>query len=428
MSPSLKIHPVNQPLDCSIAPPGSKSLSNRALLCAALARGTTQLTGLLDCDDTRLMAEALSQLGVDIQIDWVARSARVQGIGGKYPALRAKLYCGNSGTTLRFLAASLAAAGGEFQLDGNARMRQRPVADLLAALRQLGTEAHSLNDTGCPPLEVRSVGWTGGLVSIRGDKSSQFLSGMLLAAPLAKGPVTLQLTGNPVSLPYIEMTCRVMDQFGVHVDRLPDLGFRVAPQAYQSCCYAIEPDASSASYFLAAAAICGGTVRIEGLGTDSLQGDIHFAELLAQMGCRVRMSPNATEVSGPALRGIDCAMGDLSDTVQTMAVVALFVQGPTTIRGVAHIRLKESDRLGDLARELQRAGAKVEEMENGIRITPGHLMPTEFQTYDDHRMAMSLALIGLKQSGMRIANPECVSKTYPKYFQDLQRVTGCQID
>lgn len=424
MSRPLPIQPTSLPLSATLAPPGSKSLSNRALLAAALAHGRSRLTGLLDCEDTQLMSQALQTLGLGLQLDWERGQADIEGGRGSFPLSAAQLYCGNSGTTLRFLTAALAAAGGHYQLDGNARMRQRPIADLLAALHQLGSPAHTLLGTDCPPLEIDSPGWNGGEVNIRGDKSSQFLSGLLLAAPLARSPVTVRVAGPLVSLPYVEMTCQVMRQFGVQVESLPGPAYVIAPQPYQATQYQIEPDASAASYFFAAAAICGGTVTIPGLGTNSLQGDLQFVQLLEQMGCKVEITPARSSVTGPAHRGITCAMTEISDTVQSLAAVALFVDGPTTIRGVAHIRHKESDRIGDLARELRRAGATVTEYADGLQITPGPLQPAIFQTYDDHRMAMSLALIGLKQPGIHIADPECVRKTYPNYFADLLRVTA----
>lgn len=298
------------------------------------------------------------------------------------------------------------------------------MTDLLKALSQLGTAASSLLGTGCPPVEIRSRGWAGGEVMVRGDKSSQFLSGLLLAAPLARSALTIRVDGPLVSLPYVDMTCALMNSFGVKVEPLPGPTYLIHPQTYQGTAYAIEPDATAASYFLAAAAICGGSVTIPGLGTHSLQGDIQFARLLEQMGCTVQLGPSSITVTGPARHGIDCSMTDISDTVQTLAAVALFIDSPTTIRGVAHIRHKESDRIHDLAKELRRAGATVTEFPDGLEITPGPLHPAEFQTYDDHRMAMSLALVGLKQPGIRIAHPECVSKTYPRFFTDLQRVSG----
>lgn len=428
---------MSQPLNISPAdsisfqavhpPPGSKSISNRALLCAALSRGDSRLTGLLDCDDTRVMAAALSALGVSLDVDWANGEARLAGSAGRFLTRTAQLDCVNSGTTLRFLSACLAAAGGDYLIDGNLRMRQRPVEDLLLALNQLGSSTRSLNSNGCPPIEIKSGGWRGGSVSVRGDKSSQFLSGLLLAAPLAQTPVTIELTGPLVSRPYIQLTLGVMKRFGVEVQQLSESRFHVAPQPYLAREFEIEPDASSASYFLAAAAICRGTVQIQGLGTESLQGDLRFVDLLKSMGCDVQMTSRETKVTGGELHGIDCTMTEISDTVQTLAAVALFAKGPTRIRGVAHIRHKESDRIGDLARELRRAGTQVEEHPDGLLITPGQIHPVEFQTYDDHRMAMSLSLVGLRESGIRIADPSCVSKTYPAYFRDLQRVTGCRI-
>lgn len=428
MSQTLCIAPADSiRFSASHSPPGSKSISNRALLCAALSRGDSSLTGLLDCDDTRVMANALSALGVASKVDWAEGSARLTGSAGPFSIKAVQLDCRNSGTTLRFLAACLAAMGGDYLVDGNLRMRQRPVEDLLLALNQLGSPARSLHANGCPPIEIKSSGWSGSSVSVRGDKSSQFLSGLLLAAPLAHSPVSIEVSGTLVSRPYIDLTLGVMQRFGVEVQRLSESRFQVAPQTYLATDFAIEPDASSASYFFAAAAICGGTTRILGLGTNSLQGDLRFVELLKEMGCDVQINSQEAQVTGGDLHGIDCTMTEISDTVQTLAAVALFAQGPTRIRGVAHIRHKESDRISDLARELRRAGATVEEQPDGLLITPTQLHPTEFQTYDDHRMAMSFALVGLRENGITIADPNCVTKTYPNYFRDLQRVTGCRI-
>jgi 3-phosphoshikimate 1-carboxyvinyltransferase len=428
MSQPLSIAPADSiRFSASHSPPGSKSISNRALLCAALGRGESSLTGLLDCEDTRVMATALSALGVSLEVDWAGGLARLTGSAGTFSVRAAQLDCRNSGTTLRFLAACLAATGGDYLLDGNPRMRQRPAEDLLLALNQLGSNARSLNSNGCPPIEIKSSGCPGGSVSVRGDKSSQFLSGLLLAAPLARSPVTIEVAGQLVSQPYVDLTLGVMQQFGVEVQRLAESRFEVAPQPYLGTDFAIEPDASSASYFFAAAAICQGTTQILRLGTNSLQGDLRFVELLKAMGCDVQMTSGETKVTGSELHGIDCTMTEISDTVQTLAAVALFARGPTRIRGVAHIRYKESDRISDLARELRRAGATVEEQPDGLVITPTELHPTEFQTYDDHRMAMSLALVGLRENGITVADPNCVTKTYPNYFRDLQRVTGCRI-
>jgi 3-phosphoshikimate 1-carboxyvinyltransferase len=446
----LSIVPSTGPVRGRVRPPGSKSITNRALVCAALARGTSTLTGALDSEDTRVMIESLGQLGIRIESRDSGQTLIVHGCGGEIPAGQADLFVGNSGTTIRFLAAVCALGRGTYRLDGVERMRQRPIGDLVAALRQLGADVRCELHEGFPPLVVGGIGPHGGEVSVRGDISSQFLSGILLAGG-ANGGTDLVVTveGELVSQPYIAMTLRVMEAFGVHTEVRDDFRYFDIPDhtAYRACRLAIEPDASAASYFWAAAAITGGEVTVEGLGADSLQGDVQFVDCLEQMGSRVtrhggRWASRAITVSGRASRGIDVDMNAISDTVQTLAAVALFAEGPTTIRGVGHIRHKETDRIGDLARELRKFGAVVEEFADGLRITPpAHLtaaaaelarpnpgrstpanapQPTmEIETYHDHRMAMSLALPGLVIPGVTIVNPACTAKTYPRYFDDL---------
>jgi 3-phosphoshikimate 1-carboxyvinyltransferase len=299
-------------------------------------------------------------------------------------------------------------------------MRERPIRDLLAALNQLGVDARSEQGGGCPPVVIRAQGLAGGVAKVRGDVSSQFLSGLLMAAPYARSPLELAIEGELVSQPYVRMTLSVMRTFGVEVDAAADLArFVIRPARYQGCDYAIEPDASAASYFWAAAAICGGSVIVEGLGRESLQGDVAFCDCLAQMGCDIRPTPRGIRVVGGKLRGGEFDMNAISDTVQTLGAVALFAAGPTTVRGVGHIRHKETDRIAALATELRKLGATVEEFDDGLRITPGPPRPAAIDTYDDHRMAMSLSLVGLARPGIAINNPGCVAKTYPRFFEDL---------
>jgi 3-phosphoshikimate 1-carboxyvinyltransferase len=420
---SIAIQPCG-PIDASIRPPGSKSITNRALVCAALAGGESLLTGALDSEDTRLMVAALSQLGIDIQHDPATARIRVRGCNGHWPAEQADLFIGNSGTTVRFLAAMLTLGRGTFRLDGTPRMRERPIQDLLDGLRQLGAEAVSETGSGCPPVIIRAGGLRGGPATVRGDVSSQFLSGLLLAAPYAQCDVELSIDGELVSRPYVQMTLAVMESFGVRVEAEKTLS-RFAVRMGQGYCgrdYAIEPDASAASYFFAAAAITGGRATVEGLSRDSLQGDVAFVDVLGLMGCRVEHGAGETTVSGGSLRGIDVNMNAISDTVQTLAAVALFADGPTTIHGVAHIRHKETDRIGSLATELRKLGAIVEELSDGLRIMPGPPRPAAIDTYHDHRMAMSLALTGLRIPGVVINDPGCVAKTYPGFFADLDRM------
>lgn len=419
----LSIPIAPRPLCGSIRPPGSKSLTNRALVCAALASGTSRLHGSLDSDDTRYMLQALSQLGVQTRGMLGQGSVEVDGCAGKWPAAQAELYLGNSGTCMRFLTAVCALGQGRYRLDGNARMRQRPIADLLEAMRGLGVHVQDELQTGRPPVVVHAAGLPGGRVAVRGDISSQFLSGLLMAAPYARTPVSLEVPGTLVSRPYVDMTLAVMAAFGVGATWYGAC-LHVPQGCYQAQEYTIEPDASAASYFLAAAAITSGIVTIEGLGSASLQGDVAFADVLQQMGCRVERYPDRLMLEGRRLSGIEVDMNHISDTVPTLAVVALFADGPTTIRGVEHIRHKETDRLHALAAELRKLGAHVDERSDGLKLTPASLRGAVLETYDDHRMAMSLALAGLKVPGVVIADPECTAKTYPHYFDDLLRLSN----
>lgn len=425
---TLTVSPAAGPLDARVRPPGSKSLTNRALVCAALAEGGSTLTGALDSDDTRVMIESLGRLGIPIEVADGGRTLRVAGAGGRIPAFEAELFVGNSGTTIRFLTAMVTLGHGAFRLDGVPRMRERPVGDLAEALGALGVRVVCESPGGCPPVTVHANGLRGGEAVVRGDISSQFLSGLLMSAPCASRPVSLSVEGRLVSRPYVGMTLDVMRAFGVEVSTPEDLARFEVPAAgcYRGREYAIEPDASAASYFWAAAAIAGGRVTVEGLTRDALQGDVAFVDCLAQMGCGVEEDTSGLTVIGPSqgerLRGVTLDMNAVSDTVQTLAAVALFADGPTTVTGVAHNRHKETDRIADLATELRRLGATVEELPDGLVITPGALKPAVVQTYDDHRMAMSLALVGLRQPGIEISDPGCTSKTYPGYFADLARL------
>lgn len=366
------------------------------------------------------MIEGLRLLGIEIEQDLKRATIVLMGCGGKIPTQSADVNVANSGTTIRFLTALCCLGGGRYRLDGVERMRQRPVGDLLDALTQLGADVCAEAGNGCPPVIVRANGLRGGTAIVRGDISSQFLSALLMAAPCAKQGVTLSVDGPLVSKPYVQMTLDVMESFGVRVDSGDLSEFRVPGNtSYRACEYAIEPDASAASYFFAAAAITGGTVTVEGLGRDALQGDVAFCDCLEQMGCEIAYGDKQITVSGGKLRGIRVDMNAISDTVQTLAAVALFAEGPTTISNVAHIRHKETDRIGDLARELRKLGAVVDELPDGLVITPRTLGPAEIETYNDHRMAMSLALVGLRIPGVVIKDPGCTAKTYPRFFDDL---------
>jgi 3-phosphoshikimate 1-carboxyvinyltransferase len=404
--------------------PGSKSLTNRALIVAALADGPSTLVGALDSDDTRVMVDSLQKLGIEVEHDPATSEIRVRGCANKIPRNQADLFVANSGTSLRFLTAMVSTASGTYRLDGSARMRQRPVADLLQALNGLGADARSDLGTGCPPVTVRASGLDGGYAFVKGDVSSQFLSGLLMALPYSRDTTTVEVEGVLVSKPYVSMTMAVMEAFGVRINNRKDRRFDVRPARYAGRTYEIEPDASAASYFFAAAALTGSTITVEGLGTESVQGDLAFVDLLEHMGCTVAREKGATTVTGGPLRGIDVNMNAISDTVMTLAVVALFARGVTRIRDVAHIRHKETDRIGALATELRKLGATVEEQPDGlILFPPSSITPARIGTYDDHRMAMSFALAGLKAPGVTILDPACVAKTYPGFWEDLARLT-----
>lgn len=419
----LEISPCG-PLLGTIRPPGSKSITNRALICAALANGSSQLRGALDSEDTRVMIAALQQLGIAIEANADKSELAISGCGGRIPTREADMFLANSGTSIRFLTALATLGMGQFRLDGVERMRARPIRDLLDGLGQLGADVRAEFGNGCPPVVVRACGLPGGSAKIHGNVSSQFLSGLLMVAPYAQNDVCLRVEGQLVSQPYVRMTLAVMSAFGVCVeDRRLDRFEIVAGQRYAGQDYAIEPDASAASYFWAAAAITGGRVTVAGLTRDALQGDVAFCECLAQMGCQVDYGPDGITVTGGRLQGIAVDMNAISDTVLTLAAVALYAEGPTTITGVGHIRHKETDRIGDLARELRRLGAHVEELPDGLRIEPAALCGAKMETYDDHRMAMSLALTGLRTPGVVILNPSCTEKTYPRFFDDLRTLS-----
>ena len=413
------------PVDASIRPPGSKSITNRALICAALASGKSYLTGVLDSDDTRVMIESLSRLGVSLSYQPAATELEIVGTGGEFRADQAKLFIGNSGTSVRFLTALATLGYGRVRIDGTPRMHQRPIADLLDALRQLGARATSENCNGCPPVVVHGSGISGGTACIRGDISSQFLSALLMVAPYARSDVAVMVDGALVSQPYVQMTLKVMETFGVDV-RAGDLTrFDISSETrYQPTRCVVEPDASAASYFWGAAAITQSRILVQGLSRNSLQGDVGFCDCLSQMGCLVEDESEGIAVTGRPLRGIEVNMNAISDTVQTLAAVALFAEGSTTIRGVDHIRHKETDRIGDLASELRKLGAQIDEFDDGLRIAGGGLHGASIDTYDDHRMAMSLALVGLVTKGIVINDPSCTAKTYPRYFNDLETLFG----
>ena len=419
-----EISPVSKPVNGSIRPPGSKSLTNRALVVAALAEGTSQLDGVLDSRDTQVMIDSLQKLGLDVKHSPQDCRLTITGCGGLPKVAQADLWLENSGTSIRFLTALCALGNGRFRLDGNKRMRERPIGDLIDSLRQFGIAATCELNNNCPPVIVEADGLRGGSTTINADVSSQFLSAVLMAAPCASSTVTIRLAGEMVSEPYIEMTIGAMKQFGVAVDRSIPGTFRIEPQKYKAVNYSIEPDASAASYFWGLAAVTGGTITVEGLNAQALQGDVQFVRALEQMGCKVTWNARSVTVTGGPLHGVDIDMNAISDTAQTLACVAPFASGPTRIRNVAHMRLKETDRVSAVVTELRKLGLNVEEYDDGMAIYPGQLHAGTVATYDDHRMAMSFSLLGLRVPGIKIADPGCTSKTYPHYFEDLERL--CQ--
>lgn len=423
MPDSLEV-PLSGPVDGVIRPPGSKSLTNRALVIAALAEGKSILRGALASEDTEVMIESLRRLGIDIVHDEADHCLTVVGCGGKFPKSDAELFIANSGTSMRFLTAMLSIGQGRYRLDGIPRMRERPIGDLIIALEKLGADIKSDSNNGCPPVVVLATGLKGGTAKIAGNISSQYLSGLLMAAPYARSSVALAVVGELVSRPYVRMTTEIMRSFGIEVEEIEEKQFRIpAPTVYRACDYKIEPDASAASYFWAAAAITGGRMTVEGLSRNSLQGDVGFCECLRKMGCEVEYRDDSIAIVGGQLRGVTVDMADISDTVQTLAAVALFAEGSTTVTGVAHNRHKETDRISDLARELRKLGAEVTELPDGLTITPGPLGPANVDTYNDHRMAMSLALVGLRVPGIVVNDPGCTVKTYPRFFDDLRSVS-----
>lgn len=418
---SLKINPITHPLNAAVCVPGSKSLTSRALLIASLANGTTHLTNALFSDDSRYFVKALQTLGFDVQLDEQKFEMTVTGLGGKIPAKKAELFIGNAGTAARFLSAFLTLGSGEYILDGEPRMRGRPIGDLVEALTKLGAKLETTNN--CPPVKIFASGLPGGKTQLAGDISSQFLSALLMVAPYAQNPIEVTLSTELNSKPYVDMTIAIMKEFGVEIERHGYERFIIRPTFFfPLSSYAIESDASAASYFFAAPAICGGTVRVENISRKSLQGDIALLDVLKQMGCKITEGENFIEVTGAvSLQGVDVNMRDIPDTAQTLAAVAPFASSPTRIRGIASARLKETDRVSATCTELKRLGVQVEEHEDGMTIYPcSNIQPASIQTYNDHRMAMAFSLVGLRSDGIRIENPSCVSKTFPNFFKVLE--------
>ncbi|HVN90759.1 MAG TPA: 3-phosphoshikimate 1-carboxyvinyltransferase [Candidatus Binataceae bacterium] len=421
---TIEIAVARGPLHATIRPPGSKSITNRAMLLAAMATGPSVITDALLSDDTQRMAEALRLLGFTVQVEEGERRIMVEGHGGAIPSSAASLDAGNAGTAMRFLAGFLTLGRGRYRLDGSARMRQRPIGSLLDGLNDLGVSASSEGSNRRPPIviDTTSAAFEGGEVTIDASLSSQFVSALLIPAPLWRKGLRLKVIGE-TARPFIEMTLRLMEVWGASSSIAGDLITVPGGQSYRARDFAVEPDATAASYFAAAAALIGGTVTIAGLRLDSVQGDIGFLRVLEQMGAHVEWRDAGVAVSGTgALRGVDVAMNATPDVVPTLAAIAPFASSPTRIREVGFIRHHESDRISAVATELRRLGASVEEFEDGLAIAPSRLNPARIETYDDHRIAMAFAIAGLKQLGVRIANPGCVAKTYPEFFEDLRSV------
>ncbi|MFQ5805142.1 MAG: 3-phosphoshikimate 1-carboxyvinyltransferase [Phycisphaerae bacterium] len=423
----VRLHPVG-PVDAVVRLPGSKSLTNRYLLCMALADGHSTLRAASLSDDALRMIDGLRRLGIHVELHDDAELIEIRGCRGQIPAGEAELDAGNAGTAMRFLTALACLGRGRYRLDGSARMRERPIGQLVGALQELGAGIGHDEAEGYPPLTMVARGLAGGQVELVSPLSSQFVSALLMVAPYATRDVLIRITGEVLSRPYMDMTIKVMRSLGVEVLASDDFDRFVVPatQRYRADDIAIEPDASAATYFWAAAAISGGRVRVRGLSCRSLQGDAGFVDVLERMGCQVEEREDALGVKGPpagTLRGIDIDLNAMPDAAQTLAVVALFATGPTRISNVANLRIKETDRLAALESELIRLGARVEMSGDGLTITPpAQITPAAIETYDDHRMVMSFALVGLGADGIVVKGADCVSKSFPDFFGALARL------
>jgi len=427
----IALTPFERPFRAAIAPPGSKSLTNRALVIAALADGDPTLSNVLFADDTEVMLDGLRRLGYKLDIDRAGNRVTVHGRGGKVPKRKVSLSCGNSGTTIRFLTALCALGKGVYRLDGNERMRERPIGELVDLLKPLGVKVRYEGRKGYPPIEVTAEGLSGGKTRFPAAHSSQYLSALLLASPYAAEDVIVELEPDQTSWPYVAMTIELMRQFGVHVlvalehpgERPKEL--RVLHAPYRPREYVVEPDASNATYFMAAAAARpGAAVTVPGLGRGSLQGDVGFGEVLEKIGATLTLDDDAVTVKGgEKLHGIDVDMSGMPDAAMTLSALAVLTHGETVIRGLHTLRVKETDRLAALQTELSKLGAGAEIEADTLRIHPPHeVHAAEIDTYDDHRMAMSFAVVGTVAPGITIRGAECVSKTYPRFFEDLERL------
>ncbi|MEH2229124.1 MAG: 3-phosphoshikimate 1-carboxyvinyltransferase [Nostoc sp.] len=415
---TIAIPALNRPVDATVEIPGSKSLTNRALLVAALAQGDSILENALFSEDSEYFAKCLEQLSIPITLNPNLAQIQIAGRGGDIPAKQADLFVGLSGTTARFISALVALGNGEYRLDGVPRMRERPMGDMLTVLETGGATVNFEGNSGFMPYTVYSRQFAGGNFRVKANQTSQQLSALLMIAPYAQQDTIFEVEGTLVSQSYIKMTCRLMADFGVEVIQIGDNQFQIkSGQRYQARHYTVEPDASNASYFFAAAAVTGGRVRVKHLTKQSCQGDILWLDVLEQMGCQIKDADDYTEVTGPKqLQGIDIDMNDISDLVQTLGAIAPFASSPITIRNVEHIRYKETDRIKAVVTELRRLGVEVEEFADRLKIQPGPITPAAIETYHDHRMAMAFAVTGLKVPGIVIKDPGCTAKTFPDYF------------
>ena len=424
---TLTLKPISY-IDGEINLPGSKSLSNRALLLAALAEGTTTITNLLESDDTRHMLNALKQLGIQYTLSDDKTECTLVGNGGAISCDEPQeLFLGNAGTAMRPLCATLCLGNGSYTLTGEPRMKERPIGHLVDALRQTGANICYQENDGYPPLSIEATGLKGGNVEIDGAISSQFLTALLMASPMAENDMTITIIGELVSKPYIDITLDIMKSFGVEVVNDDYKTFTIkGNQTYKAVeTYMVEGDASSASYFLAAAAIKGGTVKVTGIGRNSIQGDVEFVDVLELMGARVEWAETYISVTRDALRAIDMDFNHIPDAAMTVATMALFVKGTTTLRNIYNWRVKETDRLYAMATELRKVGAEVEEGEDYLKITaPEVLKHAAIDTYDDHRMAMCFSLLALDKASVTINEPECTAKTFPTYFEVLESISS----
>ena len=413
--------PVKDEIEAILTLPGSKSYTHRALIAAALAPGESLLANALKAEDTEVTARVLAALGAEL--DWQGHTVRVQGTGGRLKPVADPLFLGNSGTSMRFLTAVAGLGQGSYHLTGTPRLCERPMGELLAALRDLGVRAIAEKGNDCPPILVEGGTFTGGKTRLSGAVSSQYLSALLLIGPLAAQGVEVGITGELVSRPYVDITLSVLTAFGITFSREAYRRF-VLPggQSYRSRQYDIEADASSASYFWAAAALTGGRVTIANLDLESVQGDIDFLSVLARMGCHLTSSLEGLTVEGGPLRGIHMDMSAMPDLVPTLAVLAAFAEGGTVISGVAHLRHKESNRLAAVVTELRKMGVTAEEIPDGLRIVGGTPQGAEIETYDDHRLAMSFAVAGLKAKGTVIRDPDCVAKSFPDFWEYFENI------